>query len=178
MAFGIDTFRVHIDQVLAAPWDAFRTWNGAELDGGTLTGGDPVFAGRNFLGGDFIWGHAEATNASSEPDGPAFPLPAGDPSPEHPGNLKLRVPLIAPVQAPQPAQAPRLANQALAGDEGVLNGQIDGDALCRRLSAAIAAQELSIQASGLVDVWLAVDPDSAFTIEYWSGWADTVNTFV
>ena len=69
MAFGIDTFRSRLDLI---DYRDFRIWNGARIVQDVLVGGTPLFAGRKFLGGDFIWGHAEATNASSEPDGARF----------------------------------------------------------------------------------------------------------
>jgi hypothetical protein len=169
MAFGIDTFRSHLDLLpaISAGGDFF-VWNG---------GARPLFAGRNFLGGDFIWGHAEATNASSEPDGDGhggyatYPLPAGSPSPENPENLTLLVDRVAPIQAPQSTRQQEV-------DRGELYGQIDADALCTRLVAAILAGEFGIADAKKVYVWLNVDPTVPFSADYWAGWADTVNGFI
>jgi hypothetical protein len=175
MAFGIDTFRSRLDLLPAiAPAGNFFVWNG---------GARPQFAGRhllgrNALGPDFIWAHAEATNASTEPDGNArggrahFPLPAGDPSPEHPENLTLSVDRLAPIQAPQPAR------QQFVDDKGRLFGQIDADAICKRLVAAVLTGELGLSDAQLMHVWLSVDPGVPFTEDYWAGWADTVNNYV
>jgi hypothetical protein len=173
MAFGIDTFRSHLDLI---NYTEFLIWNGATLEEGESVSGTPLFAGRNFLGDDFIWGHAEATNASSEPltvgqDGRAhYPLPVEDPSPEHPENLTLFVDRIAPIQAPLTAR------QQLVGDKGRLFGRIDADAICRRLKACILSGEFRLGESD-VFVWLSVDPKVNFSADYWAGWADTVNNF-
>lgn len=178
MPFGIDTFRTHLDQIKQNALDSFKLWNGGG-GGGTgagagVAGGDPEFAGRNFLGGDFLWGHAEATNASSEPvtvnaaGNAVFPVPAGDPSPAHPENLRVTVPLIAPVQAPQ---APR---QQVTGERGVLFGQLDARAICRRVSASTGTEFVTPN-SRFVKIWLAVDPAVDFSADYWAGWSDCVN---
>jgi len=167
MSFGIDTFRSRLDlrptgPAISAGGDFFA-WNG---------GARPLFAGRNFLGDDFIWGHAEATNASSEPDGAAYPLQQGDPSPENPENLTLLVDRVAPIQAPQPAR------QQLTDHRGRLFGQIDADAICKRVVAAIHSGEVErSDTTGRAHVWLSVDPDVPFSEDYWAGWADTVNNF-
>ena len=158
MAFGIDTFRTHLDLI---DYTDFQRWNG----------GTPLFAGRHFLGGDFIWGHAEATNASSEPDGAAYPLPAADPSPEHPENLTPFVDRVTPIQAPQRER------QQLIDDKGQLFGQIDADAICKRLVAAIMTGEFGLSQTHLMHVWLSVDPAAPFSEDYWAGWADKVNNF-
>lgn len=174
MAFGIDTFRARLDMLTAQQLDYFKQWNGGTIGlDGNVTGGDIEFAGRNFLGGNstkgnFIWAHAEDTNASQEPDGATYPLAATDPSPEHPENLKLTVNLIAPVQAPQPAR------QQQSGQRGVIYGQIDAQAICNRIIACLNTGELSLQSSSLVKVWLAVDPTVDFTADYWAGWSDFV----
>ena len=180
MAFGIDTFRSHIDLIV---WTAFQTWNGATpAADGTQVGGLPLFAGRNFLGGNFIWGHSEATNSSSEPDpgpgnpGPRYPLPAGTPSPDHPENLTLFVDHIAPIQAREDHKtSPQIvtSRQQILGDKGRLLGRIDADALCKRIKAGILAGEF--QAGQFVFVWLDVDPGLDFSADYWAGWSDTVN---
>lgn len=176
MSFGIDTFRSHLDSInYKINYKDFLIWNGATLEEGNLVGGTPLFAGRNFLGGDFIWGHAEVTNASSEPltvdpNGQAhYPLPAGDPSPEHPENLKLFVERVTPIQAPHPAR------QQVVGNKGRLFGKIDADAICRRIKASILSGEFQFQET--VSVWLGVDPAVHFSADYWAGWADTVNHF-
>jgi len=172
MAFGIDTFRAHLDLI---DYTEFRTWNGATVSNGELVGGKPVFAGRNFLGGDFIWGHAESTNASSEPfhpdgaGGGRYPLPVGEPSPEHPENLTQWVDLVAPIQAAQPKR------QQLLGHKGYIFGRIDGNSICSRLRASIMSGEMNLRES--VFVWLSVDPTVPFSIDYWAGWSDQVNHF-
>lgn len=151
MPFGIDTFRSHLDLLPAIfPGGDFFASNG---------GARPVFAGRNFLGGDFLWGHGEATNALQ------------DPSPTALGDLVLSVPLVAPVQAPLSAR------QQMTGPLGHLYGQIDGDAICKRLQASINSGEFNLPPQTLVHVWLSVAPAFPFSADYWAGWADQVNNF-
>jgi hypothetical protein len=166
--FGIDTFDNHLDSISQVVWNLFKEWNGGQpsmaLNGGQPTpqgvsGGDPTFAGRNFLGGDFLWGHAEATDAMTNP------------SPKDFSKLNRRVTRVAPIQAPQPER------QQVKGERGVLYGQIDATALCARLFRSIVAGEFDISSWGFVNVWLAVDPDVELSLEYWAGWADTVNKF-
>ena len=162
--FGIDTFRSRLDLLPSLrPGGAFLTWNGNAR---------ALFAGRNFLLGDdgFIWGHAEATNASvAEQDG--VPNNNG-PSPANLGLLTLTVDQVAPIQAPHGAR------QGLAEDRGLLCGAIDADAICSRISAAIVAGEFVPSTAHLMHVWLAVDPSHPFSAEYWAGWADRVNNTV
>lgn len=164
MTFGIDTFRSRLDLLpaIAAGGDFF-VWNG---------NAEPAFAGRNFLVDDFMWAHAEATNASTEPDGAAYPLAAAAPSPEHPENLTLSVSRIAPIQAPhQP-------HQRLTQDRGRLYGMIDADAICKRVVSRILAGELALSEAHLMHVWLSVDSGVPFSDDYWAGWAHTVNSAV
>jgi hypothetical protein len=173
MSFGIDTFRCHLDSISFAD---FWAWNGGMILHGLPIGGAPLFAGRNFLGGnrnpsqgDFIWGHSEATDAASE-RAAVYPVPEGDPSPEHPENLRLLVDNIAPIQAPDSVR------QQVTGDRGRLFGRIDADALCGRLKSCILAGEF--QPPETVLVWLAVDPGADFSADYWAGWANTVNNSI
>ena len=147
-------------------------------------GGDPVFAGRNFLGGSFIWGHAEHTNASTEPNFATNqesiqyynPLAPTALCPDQPQNLNLTAMLIAPVQAPQPAR------QQQTGQRGFFYGQIDAQAIRNRILACIHSGELSLPVippssiASPVNVWLAVDPSANFSADYWAGWSDFVNT--
>jgi hypothetical protein len=156
MALGIDTFRTHLDLI---GWNLFKSLNGGQSTNDQVAGGEPDFAGRNFLGGDFLWGHGEATDALDHP------------SPEHLETLNLLTPLIAPIQAPQTARQQRM------GQFGHLHGRIDGDALCNRLAAGIVAGEFVLPAGGLVHVWLSVDPAVDLSVDYWSGWSDQVNNF-
>jgi len=142
---------------------AFLAWNGNAR---------ALFAGRNFLLGDdgFIWGHAEATNASvAEQDGV---LDNNGPGPANPGLLTLTVDQVAPIQAPHGAR------QGLTDDRGLLCGAIDANAICARISAAITAGEFLPSAGHLMHVWLSVDPSHPFSAEYWAGWADRVNNTV
>ena len=151
MAFGIDTFRSHLDLIPTIyPGGDFFAWN---------EGTRPVFAGRNFLGGDFLWGHGEATNALQNP------------SPEDLENLIVSVPLIAPIQAPVADR------QQVTGSLGYLYGEIDASAICNRLKAGILSGELNRPEGGLVHVWLSVDPAVPFSVDYWAGWSDGVNNF-
>src|SRR5262249_51831594 len=80
-SFGIDTQTSHLDLI---KWPAFQAWNGGLV---------PAFAGRNFIGGNFLWAPAEATLALTNP------------SPNDFGKLAMLTPLIAPFQGastPQP----------------------------------------------------------------------------
>jgi hypothetical protein len=147
MIVGVDTFATHLDLIT---WADVTTWNN-----GTAV----AFAGRNFLAKDFLWGHGEATNALTNPD------------PNHPQNLAVTVPLIAPIQAPQPDR------QQFEGRLGSLFGEIDGRAICARLAWSIAAGEFQVQATRLALVWLAVDPTVALSVDYWAGWSSAVNHF-
>jgi hypothetical protein len=150
MIVGIDTFGTtgtHLDLIT---WPDFTTWNN----------GTPVgFAGRNFLAMDFLWGHGEATNALTNPQ------------PNTPQNLVVNVPLITPIQAPQPDR------QQATGNLGFLYGQIDGQAICKRLAACIQYGELQLPPRQLVFVWLAVDPTVALSTDYWAGWSNKVYSF-
>ncbi|HUJ31228.1 MAG TPA: glycoside hydrolase domain-containing protein [Candidatus Acidoferrum sp.] len=147
-SFGIDTEAAHVN--FATTFAAWEQWSG---------GDPPAFACRNFLGGTYLWAHGEATNAFSSPS---------------PGNLTaldILVPLIAPYQA---ADATR---QTVTGGVGSLYGKLDANALCQRIRACIATGELTLPESQLVQVFLAVDPGAAFSIDYWCGWADAVMNF-
>ena len=166
MTFGIDTFRSRLDFLAAInPGGDFYAWNG---------NAPALFAGRNFLFGDlgFIWGHAEATNASSEPDtGPLYPLGPDVPRPDNLEKLRLCVDRVAPIQAPRPAC------QRLAGYRGRLYGKIDADALCKRIVASLSTGEFDFAGTPFIHVWLSVAPDASFEPSYWAGWSDRVNNF-
>jgi hypothetical protein len=148
MTFGVDTLRNRLDLI---GWDLFKA----------TTGGEPDFAGRNFLGGDFIWAHAEATDALDNP------------KPEDLGKLHLLTTLIAPTQAPFPDR------QKATGVFGHQYGRIDGQAVCDRIAASVRSGEFDLPAAGFVNVWLCVDPDPAVPLsaDYWAGWSDQVNTY-
>jgi len=156
MAFGIDTFRSRIDLI---GWDLFKSFNGGKTAEGAVIGGEPDFAGRNFIGGDFLWGHAEATDAMTNPN------------PEHLEKLHQLTSLIAPMQAPQPTR------QQVTGPLGNFYGRFDADALCEKISACVNSGELALPQGDLVHVWLSVDPNAPFSADYWAGWADKVNQF-
>jgi hypothetical protein len=143
----------------------FFVWNGNSR---------PLFAGRNFLFGDFIWGHAEATSASADEVDRRYPPPQGPDgtplgSPEHPEFLSLLVDKVAPIQAPSSTR------QGLTRDRGYIAGAVDADAICRRITAAIQAGEFRSSEGRVMHVWLSVDPLHPFSSEYWAGWADGVN---
>ena len=158
MAFGVDTLRNRLDLI---GWDLFKATNGGVPSGGHVVGGEPDFAGRNFLGGDFIWAHAEATDALDNPN------------PEDLGKLNLLTTLIAPTQAPLPDR------QKATGVFGHQYGRIDGQAVCDRIAASVRSGEFDLPAAGFVNVWLCVDPDPAVPLsaDYWAGWSDQVNTY-
>jgi hypothetical protein len=165
MAFGIDTFILHLDQVTDSAWDQFKLWNGGTQAGNIVSGGGPVFAGRNFLGGDFLWAHAEATDAAFySRQNPTTHTP------ESIGDLETLTPLIAPIQAPQPLR------QSQTGERGELFGALDAQVLCQKIMGRIWSQEFEIPASGNIQVWLALDADAVFSGDYWAGWANTVNS--
>lgn len=158
MAFGVDTFRNHLDLI---GWDLFKATNGGVSTSGHVAGGEPDFAGRNFLGGDFIWAHAEATDALDNPN------------PEQLNNLNLLTPLITPMQAPLSDR------QMTTGVFGHQYGRIDGQAICERIVASVRSGEFDLPATDFVNVWLCVDPDPAapLSVDYWAGWSDQVNTY-
>src|SRR5262249_54311849 len=87
--FGVDTFRNHLDLI---PWDPFKQINGGTTVNNQVIRGEPDFAGRNFLGGDFIWGHGEATGAIPPP------------RPEALSPLNRLTSFIPPMQAPNAAR--------------------------------------------------------------------------
>lgn len=96
--YAVDTQTSRLDRIL---WPAFLAWNG---DAG------PVFAGRNFLGGDFIWVSPEA------------PTTLATPSPTDPTLLETATDYIAPFQAKDSTR------QKVTSDLGRSYGQIDGTA--------------------------------------------------
>ncbi|HEY7233904.1 MAG TPA: glycoside hydrolase domain-containing protein [Gemmatimonadaceae bacterium] len=158
MLVGIDTSETRLDSI---DWPAFQSWNGGTLDAtGKVTGGDPAFAGRNFLGGSFVFAPAEATTARAAP------------SPTDLSQLGIAVSRIAPIQW---AYRER---QQVANMQGLIFGQIDAQALCRRLTSKLLIGEFSLPATGAICVWLTVDPTVPISIDYWAGWADTVNNFL
>jgi hypothetical protein len=161
MDFGVDTFRSRLDLIRAlSVWADFRQWNGGNLIGGVVVGGEPRFAGRHFLGGDgFIWGHGEATDCMTNPN------------PEHLELLLLSTVSIAPMQA---AFTKR---QQLTGVLAYLYGRIDGQAVCDRITASLMAGEFVLPSTGQVLVWLNVDPTAPLSGDYWAGWADRVNNY-
>jgi hypothetical protein len=123
MLIGMDRFETRLDLI---DWREFQIWNGGTVDmQHQVRGGEPTFAGRNFLAGDFIWADAEVTTAKASP------------SPEDLSKISVKVSRIAPIQAPQPRC------QATLGDRGFLFGRIDAHALRSRLANAIAAGEFA-----------------------------------
>jgi hypothetical protein len=151
MPFGIDTFRAHLDLITAIlPGGDFFAWN---------SNSRPLFAGRNFLGRSFLWGHGEATNALQHP------------SPDDLTQLTLNVPLIAPMQGPQPNR------QNVTGPMGHVYGKVDADALCKRLEASIRSGEFALPQNKLTHVWLSIDPTTPLSPDYWAGWSDRVNQY-
>ena len=193
MVFGIDTLKSRIDLLTVAqqsqavsPLDYFKQWNGGNSTNGAVTGGDPVFAGRNFLGGDFVWGHSEHTNVATEPKFQSIsdqnftsyynPLATTALSPNQPQNLQLAVALITPIQAPQSAR------QQQTGQRGFFIGRVDAQAICNRILACVNTGELSFPVSSQTtmqtsaNIWLAVDPTASLSPDYWAGWSDFVNS--
>jgi hypothetical protein len=148
MIVGIDTFGTHLDQIT---WADFTSWNG-----GTTV----AFAGRNFLGGTFLWGHSEATDSLTNP------------SPDQLTNLNVQVPLIAPICRPDSHR------QIVTGNLGFNYGAMDAAATCARLTWSMAAGEFQVQDTRFVHVWLAVDSTIAFSADYWAGWSSTVNSYM
>ncbi len=165
MDYGFDTTEIHLDQThdasgnLIKVTEAFNAWF-ASLHAGNLA----AFAGRNFLGGKFVWGHGEATNELYRH---TPPNPSGI-YVDKPELIRSLVPLIAPVQAPLPDR------QIVPGDFGYQNGVLDASALCHKLVAAIQMGQLSLPASHRVYVYLAVEGPLFMSTSYWAGWANTV----
>lgn len=161
MLVGIDTFEDRLD---LTDWSDFRLWNGGtlsmDLEHPQIIGGEPAFAGRNFLGGKFIWGHAEATDAIKTPN--PWNLPS----------ITVNFTRIAPIQA---LNGPR---QSQLGERGCLYGQIDGRAICDRIAGTSRAGEFTVDAGTVINIWLAVDPVAEFSVDYWSGWSDAVNSYI
>src|SRR5262245_54624351 len=158
MLVGIDTFFNRLDLIDFA---LFQIWNGgtpsmkigAPL---TVTGGEPVFAGRNFLGDRFMWAHAEATNAMLAP------------SPEDLSKITVKVANIAPIQKADSVR------QTTAGRRGFLYGRLDAQAICNRVASSIRSGEFTISRNVGACIWLQIPADSEVSPEYWAGWADTV----
>jgi len=145
--FGIHSFETHIDLIDARYFNAFKDWCGQVK---------PAFAGRNFIGGDFLWGRSEATNSSSSPN------------PQNPENLQLKIEYIAPIQAPQPRR------QEILGSRGLLYGKIDAQAICRRVSECIQSGEFEVGSTKLVTIWLAISDEVNLSADYLAGWLDVV----
>ena len=147
MDFGVDTVSTRLDLI---NWSHYSEWSSGAL---------PIFAGRNFIGGNFLWGHAEATDARIHP---------------HPDNLALLniigPPLIAPMQGIQTAR------QQLDGTRGYLAGALDAQALIQRIISCLVSTELGMASQGAY-LWLAVDPTVPFSGDYWVGWSNYVNQF-
>jgi hypothetical protein len=61
-------------------------------------------------------------------------------------------------------------------DRGLVAGEVDANAICKRIKAALQAGEFL--ASRLMDVWLSVDPTVPLSADYWAGWADAVNNAI
>jgi hypothetical protein len=158
MIVGIDTFDTRLDLI---NWDAFRRWNGATVNLDlSLSGGEVKFAGRNFTVGNNMWAHAESTDAMKAP------------KPTNIGLLNLAVPLVAPIQAPISVhQQSKLAR-------GFLHGKLDASATCHKIRQSWLAGEFRFPTSGRINVFLALDYDVPLSIEYWAGWASTVNAYL
>ena len=157
MLIGIDTFDIRLDQI---GWNDFRRWNGATVNMDlSLTGGEPKFAGRNFTVGNNMWAHAEATDVMKSPKPTNLP------------GIAIVVPLIAPIQSPI------AVHQQSTQARGFLHGRLDANATCLKIHRSWLAGEFKFPESGQVNVWLALDPDVALSVEYWVGWSSTVNAF-
>ncbi|MGC8498170.1 MAG: hypothetical protein ACP5OV_01555 [Acidimicrobiales bacterium] len=111
----------------------------------------PTWAGRYF-GNLLSWKYPEFTDAKSSTGG------------------VLRI--IAPLTAPN------AANQQTGGTNGNDLGASDGQATCSSIEAAITQGQLTIPASGVVYVYLDVEPGINITPAYWAGWANEVNSYV
>jgi hypothetical protein len=153
-ALGIQIATYHLDnlgqlaQATEFDWDGFELWVtgiNPPWNGGKL----PSFGGRNFVGGKFLWGNGEGSAA------------------------QVRAPTLQRIAPIQTANAQRQANAA--GLVQVDYGTQDGAALCRRIGAAVGAQELSITNS-FIYVFLDVAP-GLLSPDYWSAWAHCVATF-
>jgi hypothetical protein len=161
MLIGIDSF---FDRLDLTDVSDFQVWNGGQPSNDPahpgVIGGEAAFAGRNFLGDRFIWAHGEATNALAIRD------------PWDLTRLTVNVPRIAPIQQPDKTR------QSKVGERGRLFGAIDGRTICNRIASGARAGEFVISEEDTISVWLGVDPDADFAYEYWSGWANEVNSFV
>lgn len=158
MKIGFDMLVFHLDQIKDQERDAFKLWNGGKQIDGKVQGGDAAFAGRNFLGGQWIWGPSEATDSKTNRH------------PEDITKLNTTVPLIAPIQGPQKDR------QNVTGTRGYLYGKIDGQAICERIHAGVGHGEFRID-NQFVLVWLAVDPAEPLSVDYWGGWSEQVNNY-
>lgn len=149
MDFGIHTCRTHLDLIDSQVLADFKKWN---------NGKNPAFAGRNFLGGDFIWAPSEATNSKTSP------------SPKNLSALQVMFDRIAPIQAPQPSR------QSATGKVGELYGKIDAATICKKIAKSIEAGEFKYSVNTCV--WLHVDskPSNPLSTDYWAGWAGVVNS--
>jgi hypothetical protein len=178
MDYGIDTTLVHLDQTHDPSVDQDPNPSGkdprryvikvteelADWNGNL----PPAFAGRNFLGGDFVWGHGEATNALYK---------------DAAGVLQVLVNLIAPIQAPQwyssTASGASELREEMQGPKGYNYGKEDAAAICRKLATTVIMGQFELPASKAVCIYLQVGlyGDTAISTAYWAGWADTVMNY-
>jgi hypothetical protein len=110
----------------------------------------PTWAGRYF-GNILSWKNPEFTAAKSSTGG------------------VLRI--IAPITAPNNS------NQETGGTTGNNYGESDAHATCASIEAAITQNQLEIPATGIVYVYLDVEPGINITPAYWAGWANEVDNY-
>lgn len=110
----------------------------------------PESAGRYF-GGGLTWAGTEFTDAKSSTGGVlthVFPIRACEPS-----------------------------RQEATGPTGHSYGAADGNDTCTRITNAINAGQLQIPASGIVIVYLDVEPGVALSADFWAGFSNEVYNF-
>jgi Domain of unknown function (DUF1906) len=150
MAFGISTNLIHLDPlsppvdlatvelpIVDFDWPDFYTWYDNSY---------PDFAGRPFLGGDFLWAHGEGKAAAK---------------------LAPALTHIVPIHAADPVR------MAITGTDGFMLGVTDAAAFCDRIRRCINDDELTLPTNDLL-VFLDVPAGTVLSADYWAGWATTV----
>jgi hypothetical protein len=77
-----------------------------------------------------------------------------------------------------PLRVPNADLQQTPGLPGYSLGADAGHDTCQRIVNAINAGQLQLPPSGIVHVWLDVEPGTALTPDYWAGFCSSVRSFI